>query len=117
MCRQWIPGSLFPLPQKPGYEAKFLSVVLFETSCLENMDYLPPTTTSFVFLAGNLRVCVNVTILSDNDFEESEEFTGHLQGFAINGMSETIVEGITLEPALTRVEIQNSDGTYVSSHR
>ncbi len=75
----------------------------------DGVDYSTPTT-RYVFSADDERQCVDVIIRDDLVFEQTEEFTGRLQGFVIDGRNEATVEGVTLEPANTRVEIQDNDG-------
>ena len=72
-------------------------------------DYLAPTT-SYVFSAGNVMQCADIIILNDNIFEMTEDLTGRLQGFVIDGQSLSTVEGITLSPDETVIEIEDNDG-------
>lgn len=56
--------------------------------------------------------CANVIILNDNIFEMTEDFTGMLQGFVIDGQSMATVQGITLSPDETEIEIEDNDGKW-----
>ena len=77
--------------------------------CAVGRDYSTPTT-RYIFSAGSDRQCVDVIILDDLIFELTEEFTGLLEGFVVDGMSQDIVQGVFLEPADTRVFIEDNDG-------
>ena len=71
-------------------------------------DYNTPST-QYTLLAGTDRQCVDVNIISDSLLERPEDFTGELQGFVIDGNSLTSVDGITLDPDTTLVEIADND--------
>lgn len=53
---------------------------------------------------------MDVSILDDNVLEQMENFQGRLQGFVIDGEDEDTVDGVTLDPASTNVEIEDDDG-------
>ena len=75
-------------------------------------DYRTPTS-RYVLSAGDSRSCVNVNILDDNILEiGGENFEGRLEGFVIDGMNEDTVDGVTLDPANTVIEIQDNDGRW-----
>ena len=64
-------------------------------------DYLRVTVV-LVFSAGDVRQCVNISLIDDDSLEEVEEFSADIS---------TLVSRVTIDPATTTVELQDDDGT------
>ena len=64
-------------------------------------DYLRPTEV-LVFSAGDVRQCVDISLIDDDSLEEVEEFFANIS---------TLVPRVTIDPDLTTVELQDDDGT------
>ena len=64
-------------------------------------DYLRPTEV-LVFSTGDVRQCVNISLIDDDSLEEVEEFFVNIS---------TLVPRVTIDPDLTTVELQDDDGT------
>ena len=75
-----------------------------------SLDYTPPTDT-YVIEAGEERDCLQLMILDDSIFEGSEDLTGSLEGI-VNELGQLIrnPERITLDPAMTTIQINDNDG-------
>ena len=72
-------------------------------------DYSTPTT-QYVLTSGDTRECVDVIIRGDVIFEREENFRGQLQGFVLDGRNVASIEGVTLRPDRTVVQIEDNDG-------
>ena len=61
--------------------------------------------------AGEERDCLQLMILDDSIFEGSEDLTGSLEGI-VNELGQLIQnsERITLDPAMTTIQINDNDG-------
>lgn len=58
--------------------------------------------------------CNNILIHNDNLFEALETFNGRLIGFVDDGgFMVPSVTGVTLNPAMTEIMIQDADGKYL----
>ena len=75
-------------------------------------DYQEPFG-DYVIAAGQRRACLDLTVLSDDLFEDTEELTGLLQGILDEGGA--LIEDsprVNIDPESTTVEISDNDGTY-----
>lgn len=70
-----------------------------------------PLSDQYTFLPGQTRVCVGITILSDNIFEQDETFSGRITGIQLPGEEvQAMVPGISVIQDQTVVTITDQDG-------
>ena len=54
--------------------------------------------------------CLDLTVINDNILESTEDLTGQLESFVVNGLPAQSIDGIELNPAQTLIQIQDNDG-------
>ena len=54
--------------------------------------------------------CLDLTVINDNILESTEDLTGQLESFVVDGLPVQSINGIELNPAQTLVRIQDNDG-------
>ena len=78
--------------------------------CTENSDYSPPIG-RYNLDEDTSSDCLDLTIIDDRFLEKTEDLSGLLESFVIDGVPVQSVEGIEFNPAQTVIQIQDNDGT------
>ncbi len=79
-------------------------------------DYALPEESNFILNPGDIMSCLDVLVLSDNLFESDEMFNVRLVGLIDDrGFPVDSIDGVTLNPDLTSVIIEDSDGEITSN--
>ena len=60
--------------------------------------------------AGQTRDCLDLTILNDNQFENTEDLSGFLQSFILDGIPINTLPRVTFQPQRTEIFIIDDDG-------
>ena len=80
-------------------------------------DYALPEESNFILNPGDIMSCLDVLVLSDNLFESDEMFNVRLVGLIDDrGFPVDSIDGVTLNPDLTSVIIQDSDGEITNNN-
>ena len=61
--------------------------------------------------------CLDLTIINDNILESTEDLTGQLESFVVDGLPVQSIDGVELNPAQTLVQIQDNDGMCIPHYR
>ena len=80
--------------------------------CAESSDYSPPVG-RYNLDEDTSMDCLDLTVINDNILESTEDLTGQLESFVVNGLPVQSIDGVELNPAQTLVQIQDNDGMYM----